>query len=165
MLQERLFPQDMFFVFEVIQLRIQETFFSVFEINANEDAAHGDKHLTLFEIFACRGWKDDLEQVLQFRELPGFEKLKAKLDSLDVVVEWTVVHEMQEVNGKIFNSQLKPNHCSERCHSMPHNVPGNLLQFDYCRIKVDVEKSWKSLTQDRILALDFKGIVVFLMSH
>ncbi len=102
--------------------------------------------------------------MLQFRELPGFKKLKAKLDSLDVVVEWTVMHEVQEVNGKIFNPQLKPNYCSERCHSMPHNVPGNLLKFDYCCIEVDVEKSRKSLAQDRILAFDFKGIVVFLMS-
>ena len=165
MLQECLFPQDMFFVFEVVQLRIQETFFSVFEINANEDAAHGDKHLTLFEVFACGGWKDDLEQVLQFRELPGLKQLKAKLDSLDVVVEWTVMHEVQEVNGKIFNPQLKSNYRSERCHSMSHNVPGNLLQLDYCCIEVNVEKSRKSLTQDRILAFDFKGIVVFLMSH
>lgn len=103
--------------------------------------------------------------MLQLRELPGFEKLKAKLDSLDVVVEWTVMHEVQEVNGKIFNPQLKSNHCSQRCHSMPHNVPGNLLQFYDCRIEVDVEESRKSLTQDRILAFDFKGIVVFLMSH
>jgi hypothetical protein len=106
-----------------------------------------------------------LEQVLQLRELSGLKQLKAKLDSLDVVVEWTVMHEVQEVNGKILYPQLKPNYRSQRCHSMSHNVPGNLLQFNYCRIEVDVEESRKSLTQDRILAFDFKGIVVFLMSH
>jgi hypothetical protein len=55
MLQQCLLPQNVLFVFEVIQLSIQETFFSVFEIKADENAAHGDKHLTLFEILACGG--------------------------------------------------------------------------------------------------------------
>jgi hypothetical protein len=75
------------------------------------------------------------------------------------------MHEMQKVNGKIFNPQLKPNHSSQRRHSMPHNVPGNFFQLHNCRIEVDVEESRKGLSQDWILAFDFEGIVVFFVNH
>ena len=58
----------MLLVLEMVKLCIQQSFFPVFEINSDEYAAHSNENLTLLEVLAGGGRKDNLEQVLEFRE-------------------------------------------------------------------------------------------------
>lgn len=75
-------------------------------------------------------------QLLVFSRL---EKLKAKLDSLSVVVERAIVHQLQEIEAEVREGELHANEGGEGWDSMAYYIPGDFLEGEGGFFEVEAE--------------------------
>lgn len=72
--------------------------------------------------------------MLKFGELPCLEQLETEFNGLNIIIEGTVMHEMEEVNGEVLYPKLEPNNSRQRRNPMPNNIPLHLIELHNSRI-------------------------------
>ena len=78
--------------------------------------------------------------MLKLVELLGREQLKTKLDSLNIVIERTVMHQLNKVLTEPFDPQLETDQGGQRGDPVLHYVLLDFIQLHHDKVQVDVQE-------------------------